>query len=210
MEQALGQMGIATWGMIAYEADDALASAAALANADSRVEQVLIITPDKDLGQCVRGTRVVQFDRRKNEIIDEDAVTAKFGVPPSSIADYLALVGDSADGYPGIAGWGVKSTSSVLARFGTIEAIPASADDWGTPPVRGAEKLAAALQANMEQALLFRTIATVVDNLDVDKVDDWRWQGPLPGFAAMAEQLGAPKLAERASRLAQKTQTPAE
>jgi 5'-3' exonuclease len=115
--------------MIAYEADDALASAAALANADSRVEQVLIITPDKDLGQCVRGTRVVQFDRRKNEIIDEDAVTAKFGVPPSSIADYLALVGDSADGYPGIAGWGAKSTSSVLARFGTIEAIPASADD---------------------------------------------------------------------------------
>lgn len=210
MEQALGQMGVTTWGMIAYEADDALASAAALANADSRVEQVLIITPDKDLGQCVRGTRVVQFDRRKNEIIDEAAVTEKFGVPPSSIADYLALVGDSADGYPGIAGWGAKSTSSVLARFGSIEAIPVSADDWGTPPVRGAAKLAAALQDSMEQALLFRTIATVVDNLHVDSVDDWRWQGPLPGFAALAEQLGAPKLAERANRLAQKTQTPAE
>ena len=210
MEQALGQMGVTTWGMIAYEADDALASAAALANADSRVEQVLIITPDKDLGQCVRGTRVVQFDRRKNEIIDEAAVTEKFGVPPSSIADYLALVGDSADGYPGIAGWGAKSTSSVLARFGSIEAIPVSADDWGAPPVRGAAKLAAALQDSMEEALLFRTIATVVDNLHVDSVDDWRWQGPLPGFAALAEQLGAPKLAERANRLAQKTQTPAE
>lgn len=211
MESALVEMGITTWAMVQYEADDALAAAAAVAEADDRVEQVLIITPDKDLGQCVRGTRVVQFDRRKDEIIDEAGVIAKFGIPPSSISDYLALVGDSADGYPGLPGWGAKSASAVLARFGTLDAIPASAADWGQPPIRGADKLAATLRADLDAALLFRRIATVVTDIDVGAVDDWRWRGPLDGFAAFAEQLGANQLVERAHKLAtRKTQTPAD
>ncbi len=211
MESALVEMGITTWAMVQYEADDALAAAAAVADADTRVEQVLIVTPDKDLGQCVRGTRVVQFDRRKDEIIDEAGVVAKFGISPSSIADYLALVGDSADGFPGLAGWGAKSASALLARFGTLDAIPASAADWGLPAIRGAEKLAASLQSNLELALLFRRIATVVTDIDVGTVNDWRWRGPLEGFEALAEQLGAPQLVSRAQKLAaRKTQTPVE
>ena len=204
METALRAMGITVWAMVDHEADDALAAAAAVADADSRVEQVLIVTPDKDLGQCVRGTRVVQFDRRKNEIIDEAAVIERFGVPPSSIADYLALVGDSADGYPGIAGWGAKSTSAVLARFGDIEAIPAAAADWDITGLRGADKLAVSLDSQRDLALLFRRIATVVTDIDVGSVDDWRWRGPLPEFAHTAAQLGAEHLVERAERLAGK------
>ena len=210
MEDALDAMGVTVWAMVEHEADDALAAAAAVADADARVEQVLIITPDKDLGQCVRGTRVVQFDRRKNEIIDEAGVIERFGVPPSSIADYLALVGDSADGYPGIAGWGAKSTSAVLARFGTIEAIPAAAADWGIAGLRGADKLAAVLDAQRDLALLFRRIATVVTEIDVGTVDDWRWKGPDAGFIDVAAQLGAEHLVERADRLAQKTSKPAD
>ncbi len=205
METALQALGITVWAMVEHEADDALAAAAAVADDDSRVEQVLIITPDKDLGQCVRGTRVVQFDRRNNEIIDEAGVIERFGVPPSSIADYLALVGDSADGYPGLAGWGAKSTSAVLARFGNIEAIPAAAADWGITGLRGADKLAAVLAEQRDLALLFRRIATVVTEIDVGAVDDWRWRGPQPGFASVAAQLGAEQLIERAERLARKT-----
>ena len=125
VETAVIKMGVTTWAMVEHEADYALAAAAAVADRDERVEQVLIVTPDKDLAQCVRGTRVVQLDRRKNEILDEQGVWAKFGVGPASIADYLALVGDSADGYPGLPGWGAKSASTVLERFGTIDAIPA-------------------------------------------------------------------------------------
>ena len=209
MEKALVSMGVTTWAMVEHEADDALAAAAAVADADERVEQVIIVTPDKDLGQCVRGTRVVQYDRRKDEVIDEAGVIAKFGIPPASIADYLALVGDTADGFPGLAGWGAKSTSAVLARFGTLEAIPASAADWGLPVVRGADKLAASLQSQFEQALLFRRIATVVTDIDVGLVDDWRWRGALDEFAAVAEELGAPQLVLRAHKLAnRKTQTP--
>ncbi len=209
MEEALISAGFTTWAMVEYEADDALGAAAAIADRDTRVGRVMIITPDKDLGQCVRGTRVVQYDRRKGEIIDEAAVTAKFGVGPASIADYLALVGDAADGFPGLAGWGAKSASTVLAKFGSITEIPASSGDWGLPGLRGAEKLAVTLRDNLELALLFRRIATIELDVAVGQVDEWRWNGPTEGFAAMAERIGAPGLAERAKRLAQRT-APAE
>ena len=201
MEEALVACGFTTWAMVQWEADDALAAAAAVADADARVEQVLIVTPDKDLGQCVRGQRVVQYDRRKDEIVDEAAVTTKFGVPPASIADYLALVGDAADGYPGLPGWGAKSAATVLAKFGTIEAIPASSGDWGLPGLRGAEKLAVTLRQQMADALLFKVIATVAVDVPVGTVDDWQWRGPTPGFAAVAARLGAPDLADRAARV---------
>lgn len=203
VEAALVAMGVTTWAMVEHEADDALAAAAAVADADERVEQVLILTPDKDLGQCVRGTRVVQLDRRKQEIVDEAGVRAKFGVGPDSIADYLALVGDSADGYPGLPGWGAKSAATVLARFGHIDAIPERAADWGLPGLRGAEKLAQTLRDQRDLALLFRRIATVVTDIDVGSVDDWRWRGPTPDFEAVAAELGAPQLAGRAQRIAQ-------
>ena len=204
MEEALVSAGFTTWAMVEYEADDALGAAAAVADADPRVTQVMIVTPDKDLGQCVRGTRVVQYDRRKGEIVDEAAVTAKFGVGPASIADYLALVGDTADGYPGLAGWGAKSAATVLAKFRSITEIPASSRDWGLPALRGAEKLAVTLRDQLDLALLFRRIATIEVDVPVGRVDDWQWKGPTSGFPALAERLGAPHLAERAQRLAQK------
>lgn len=204
MEELLVAAGFTTWPMVEWEADDALGAAAAVADADPRVEQVLIVTPDKDLGQCVRGTRVVQYDRRKDEVVDEAAVTAKFGVPPASIADYLALVGDSADGYPGLPGWGAKGAATVLARWSTIEQIPASSKDWDLPGLRGAEKLARTLQDQLADALLFKVIATVALDVPVGTVDEWRWTGPTPGFRAFAERLGAPQLADKAERLAKK------
>lgn len=204
MEELLVAAGFTVWPMVDHEADDALGAAATVAEADPRVDQVLIVTPDKDLGQCVRGTRVVQYDRRKDEVIDEAAVTAKFGVPPTSVADYLALVGDSADGYPGLPGWGAKGAATVLARWGSIEAIPPSSSDWGLPGLRGAEKLCATLQSQMTEALLFKRIATVVTDLSVGAVDDWRWTGPTAGFRDLAERYGAPQLADRAERLAKK------
>ncbi len=202
VEAALVAMGVTTWAMVEHEADDALGAAAAVADADERVEQVLIVTPDKDLGQCVRGTRVVQFDRRKREIIDEAGVVAKFGVLPASIPDYLGLVGDSADGFPGIAGWGAKSAAAVLARYGHLEDIPAAAGQWDVPGLRGAAKLSSALRADFELALLFRRIATVELDVDVGTVDEWAWSGPTPEFAAWAERLDDPRLAERAASLA--------
>lgn len=208
VEAALAAAGFTVWAMVEVEADDALAAAAAVASADARVEQVLILTPDKDLGQCIEGTRVVQYDRRKREIVDRDAVIAKFGVPPESIADYLALVGDSADGYPGLAGWGAKSAATVLAKFGSIDAIPDSSADWGLPGLRGAEKLAVTLRDQRDLALLFRRIATVELDVEVGAVDDWRWTGPTPAFEAMAEQLGAPELWRRATALAARSGTP--
>ena len=209
MEEALVSAGFTTWAMVEHEADDALGAAAAVAEADTRVTQAMIVTPDKDLGQCVRGTRIVQYDRRKGEIIDEAAVTLKFGVGPASIADYLALVGDSADGYPGIAGWGAKSAATVLAKFGSITEIPTSSRDWGLPALRGAEKLAVTLRDNLELALLFRRIATIETDVAVGAVDDWLWKGPTPGFARFAARIGAPQLAERAARLAER-RAPAE
>lgn len=201
MERALAAAGFVVWPMVEYEADDALGAAAAVADADERVEQVLIVTPDKDLGQCVRGTRVVQFDRRKREIVDEDGVRQKFGVGPESIPDYLGLVGDSADGFPGLPGWGAKSTSLVLARYGHLEDIPAAAGQWDVSGLRGAPKLSATLQAQMEEAVLFRRIATVETDIDVGTVDDWKWSGPTETFPAVAEEIGSPGLATTATRL---------
>jgi 5'-3' exonuclease len=201
MERALTAAGFTVWPMVDYEADDALGAAAAVADRDERVEQVLIVTPDKDLGQCVRGERVVQFDRRKREIIDADGVREKFGVGPESIADYLGLVGDTADGFPGLPGWGAKSAGLVLARYVHIENIPAAAGQWDVTGLRGAAKLSATLQAQLADALLFREIATVVTDIDVGTVDDWRWGGPTPDFAAVADELDAPDLVAFAERV---------
>jgi 5'-3' exonuclease len=202
MEDALAAMGVTVWRMVEFEADDALASAADIADRDERVDGVMICTPDKDLGQCVRGTRVVQLDRRKNVVFDEAGVIAKFGVPPVSITDYLALVGDSADGYPGLPGWGAKSTAAVLARYGHLEDIPAHAGQWDVPGVRNAAQLAKTLAGDMKQALLFRRIATLELDVPVGTVDDWRWTGPTADFAAVCERLNAPRLLPRARALA--------
>ncbi len=201
MEHALVAAGFTVWPMVEYEADDALGAAAAVADRDERVEQVLIVTPDKDLGQCVRGDRVVQFDRRNREILDADGVRAKFGIGPESIADYLGLVGDTADGFPGLPGWGAKSASAVLARYGHIEDIPAAAGQWDVDGLRGAAKLSATLQAQLADALLFHEIATVVTDIDVGSVDDWRWRGPTDELAEIAAEIGAPGLAATAERL---------
>jgi 5'-3' exonuclease len=202
LEDALAAAGFTVWPMLEYEADDALASGAALAAADRRVEQVLLCTPDKDLAQCVDGTRVVQLDRRKRVVSDAAGVVAKFGVEPASIPDYLGLVGDSADGFPGLAGWGAKSTSIVLARYAHIESIPDAAEDWDVT-VRGASKLAATLAEQRESALLFRRIATLVTDVPgLGSVDDLAWSGPTAELAELADYLDAPRIAERASRLA--------
>ncbi|MEM1333238.1 MAG: 5'-3' exonuclease H3TH domain-containing protein [Actinomycetota bacterium] len=202
MERALQAAGFVVWPMVSHEADDALAAAAAVADGDERVEQVLIVTPDKDLGQCVRGERVVQFDRRKREIIDERGVVEKFGIGPASIPDFLGLVGDTADGFPGLPGWGAKSASLVLARYGRIEDIPPAAGQWDVPGLRGAAKLSATLQEQMDDALLFRRIATVDTDIDVGGVDDWKWTGPTDDLAVVAEEIGAPGLVDHASSLA--------
>jgi len=202
MEEALAAAGFVVWPMVTHEADDALGAAAAVADGDERVHQVLIVTPDKDLGQCVRGERVVQFDRRKREILDEEAITEKFGIGPASIPDYLGLVGDSADGFPGLPGWGAKSASLVLARYGHIENIPPAAGQWDVDGLRGAAKLSTTLQAQLDDAYLFRRIATIDTDVEVGSVDDWRWTGPTDEFAAMAERIGSPGLAEQAGSLA--------
>ncbi|MET0663909.1 MAG: 5'-3' exonuclease H3TH domain-containing protein [Ilumatobacteraceae bacterium] len=202
VERALEAAGFVVWPMVEFEADDALGAAALIADADERVEQVLIVTADKDLGQCVVGSRVVQYDRRNRMIIDEDGVRAKFGVGPASIPDYLGLVGDTADGFPGLPGWGAKSAALVLARYGHLESIPAAAGQWDVAGLRGAPKLSATLQANMAEALLFRRIATVETNVEVGTVDSWRWTGPTDDFAAAAEEIGAPDLVQFAARLA--------
>jgi len=201
VERALTAAGFTVWPMIEFEADDALGAAARIAGDDERVEQVLIVTADKDLGQCVIGERIVQFDRRNRLIIDEAGVTEKFGVGPASIPDYLGLVGDSADGFPGLPGWGAKSASSVLAKYGHIEDIPAAAGQWDVPGLRGAAKLAATLQAQFDDALLFRKIATIDYDVPVGAVDDWKWNGPTAGFAAICDEMGSPELVEYARRL---------
>ena len=204
LEEALGALGVVVWAMVDDEADDALASAAYVAEDDPTVDQVLICTPDKDLGQCVRGTRVVQFDRRKDQLIDEAGVIAKFGVPPTSIPDYLALVGDSADGFPGLPGWGAKSAAAVLARWGRVEDIPADPGEWEVT-VRGAAKLADALQVGHDDAMLFKRLATLrVEPELLTKVDDLRWTGPTASFADVCASLDAPALARRAEAIAAK------
>ena len=201
LERALESLGVAVWAMIELEADDALGSAAAVAEADPRVNRVLVCSPDKDLAQCVRGDRVVQLDRRAREIRNEAGVVARFGVPPRSIADWLALAGDSSDGYPGLPGWGAKSAATVLARYGSIEAIPRSAANWDVA-VRGAARLAATLVERRDDALLFRTLARLRTDAPVGRVDDWEWEGPRDDFAATAARLGDAHLAERAAALA--------
>ncbi len=191
LEESLAAMGVVVWPMVEFEADDALAAAAARAAEDTRVTQVLICTPDKDLSQCVRGERVVQFDRRKNEIRDEAGVRAKFGVGPLSIPDYLALVGDTADGFPGLPGWGAKSAAAVLAKYERLERIPANARDWQVR-VSGAAGLSETLQTQRERAMLFREIATLRTDVSVfSDVEELRWRGPLDGFEARAAKLDA-------------------
>jgi 5'-3' exonuclease len=199
LEEALRALGVVVWAMVEFEADDALAAAATMAAADPRVEQVIICTPDKDLAQCVRGARVVQLDRRRREVRDEAGVVRRFGVPPASIPDWLALVGDSADGYPGLPGWGAASASAVLARYGHLERIPGSAAEWDVA-VRGAARLAATLAEQRERARLFRTLATLRPDAPIGAdVDALRWVGPGPGFAGWSERLGPPSLQDRAA-----------
>jgi 5'-3' exonuclease len=200
LEDALRALGLVVWAMVDQEADDALAAGAAVAAEDTDVERVFICTPDKDLGQCVGGT-VVQFDRRKGEVRDAAGVRAKFGVDPESIPDYLALVGDTADGFPGLPGWGAKSSAVVLARYGHLEHIPTLAKDWDID-VRGAVKLATTLAAQQDEAQLFRLLATLRTDHPVGSVGEWRWTGPAPEFAAWTERLGAPGMLGRAERLA--------
>jgi len=200
LEDALRAMGVVVWAMEEFEADDALAAAARLAAETTGVEQVIICTPDKDLSQCVVGQRVVQLDRRKRELRDEAGVVARFGVEPSSIPDYLALVGDSADGFPGVPGWGEKASGAVLGRYGHLERIPANAKEWEVP-VRGAARLAAALQEHRDLALLFRTLATLRTDVPVGTVADLRWHGPTPGLERVARQLSVPGLWDRARRI---------
>jgi 5'-3' exonuclease len=203
LEEAIEALGIRVWAMVEQEADDALAAAAQHAAADGRVEQVLICTPDKDLAQCVAEARVVQLDRRSRRLFDDAGVREKFGVGPASIPDWLALVGDSADGFPGLPGWGAKSASVVLARYEHLERIPEEAGDWEVS-VRGAAKLAATMVAQRDLAMLFRDLANLRTDAPVGAVDDWRWRGPTPGLEEWAERLGAPGIVERARRLAER------
>ena len=191
LEEALTALGIATWPMIEFEADDALAAAAAAAARDPRVERVIICTPDKDLAQCVRGTRIVQMDRRTRTIRDEAGIVAKFGVPPVSIPDYLALVGDNADGYPGLPGWGAKSAAAVLAKYGHLESIPADWRTWGVNATRPGA-LAQTLERERERAFLFRDLATLRTDIALfDSVDELQWRGPTPAFKPLAARFEA-------------------
>ena len=191
LEEVLSTAGIVVWPMVEFEADDALAAAAMAAAQDVRVEQVIICTPDKDLAQCVRGTRIVQLNRRTRVTIDEGGVIQKFGVAPASIPDYLALVGDAADGYPGLRGWGVKSSAAVLSKFVHLESIPTDWKDWRVN-VSNASTLADTLSRERKTALLFRTLATLrTDIILFDDVDELRWNGPTPAFAPLAARLDA-------------------
>ena len=191
LEEVLSAAGVVVWPMVEFEADDALASAAATAAQDASVERVIICTPDKDLAQCVRGTRVVQLNRRTGVTIDEEAVVRKFGVPPVSIPDYLALVGDAADGYPGLPGWGPKSSAAVLAKLGHIESIPRDWRDWGVN-VANAAVLAQTLSTDRDRALLFRTLATLRTDIKLfDQVDELQWKGPKAGFDVLGKRLDA-------------------
>jgi 5'-3' exonuclease len=205
LEEGLSLMGVMLWPMVELEADDALASAAAVLADDPSVEQVIILTPDKDLGQCVVDGRIVQYDRRKQAIIDEAGVVAKFGVSPASIPDYLALVGDSADGFPGLPGWGAKSAAAVLSVYGTIEAIPPSAGQWEVPGLRGAPKLSATLEAAREAAALFKVLATLrIDRSLLPSTSALRWEGPPDPkpFLDFCDRIEAGQLFEKVATLA--------
>jgi 5'-3' exonuclease len=194
LEETLGALGIPVWAMTEFEADDALASAAAAAERDPRVERVVICTPDKDLAQCVRGTRVVQLHRRTRITLDEAGVKARFGVAPASIPDYLALVGDSADGYPGLRGWGAKSAAAVLAKYGHLESIPADPKAWGVNAANPVA-LAQTLARERDLALLFRDLATLRTHLPLfESVDALQWHGETPAFAELAARLDARRM----------------
>ena len=202
LEDALEALGVVVWPMRELEADDGLASAAARASDDPRVEQVFICTPDKDLSQCVCGRRVVQFDRRAGMMRDADGVLAKFGVPPNSIPDYLALVGDAADGFPGLAGWGAKSAALVLGRYLHLEAIPDDSAVWEVK-VRGASRLAAELVRHRDLAARFRDLATLRTSAQLfESVDELCWRGPHPGFSDHCDRLNSPGYFKRALALA--------
>jgi 5'-3' exonuclease len=206
LEEALVALGLVVWPMVELEADDALASAASVVAGDPQVDRVYICTPDKDLAQCVVGSRVVQLDRRKNLVTDEEGVWAKYGVAPRSIPDWLALVGDSADGFPGLAGWGRRSASVVLAHYGTFDAVPDDVAEWDPGVrgrVRGAATLAARLAEERERAVLFRDLATLCrDPALLDQVATLRWHGPTRGFEEVCRLLRDPQLAERARAVA--------
>ena len=202
LEDTLSAAGIMVWPMVEFEADDALASGATLAARGHHVDRVVICTPDKDLAQCVRGDRVVQLNRRTHVTLDEAGVVRKFGVRPQSIPDYLALVGDSADGYPGLSGWGPKSTATVLAKFGHLENIPSDADQWQAD-VANARNLAATLSREREWALLFRTLATLRTDIPLfEDVEQLRWNGPTPEFDAISQQLDDARTSDHSSRKA--------
>ena len=189
LEEALVALGVPTWPMVEFEADDALAAGAAIAERDPRVERIYICTPDKDLAQCVRGTRVVQMDRRKRAVRDEAGVVARFGVKPASIPDYLALVGDTSDGFPGLAGWGAKSAAAVLGKYEHLEAIPA---DWKTWGVNASQPgaLARTLERERDRAFLFRDLATLRTDIPLfESVDELKWKGPTPSFRALAQRF---------------------
>jgi 5'-3' exonuclease len=189
LEETLSAAGIVVWPMVEFEADDALAAGAVAAARDQRVDRVIVCTPDKDLAQCVSGTRIVQLDRRTRLTRDEAGVIQKFGVPPASIPDYLALVGDAADGYPGLPGWGPKSTAAVLAKFGHLESIPTDWREWHVNAAN-ASALAATLSRERDRAMLFRTLATLRTDIPLfDDVDQLRWNGPTPGLDAIAARF---------------------
>jgi 5'-3' exonuclease len=202
LEEAFEAMGVVVWPMVEYEADDALASAAVKASRDDRVSRVFICTPDKDLSQCVVGTRIVQLDRRHDIVRDEAAVVAKFGVSPNSIPDYLSVVGDSADGFPGVKGWGSKAAAAVLSRYEHLEKIPKDWREWD-PSIARARALSEALFDAWSDALLFRDLATL--RLDVpvfDAVDDLRWIAPRPDFARLSDRMKMPEVLRRATSAA--------
>jgi 5'-3' exonuclease len=191
LEETLSAAGVVVWPMVEFEADDALAAGAMAAALDPRVERVIICTPDKDLAQCVRGTRVVQLNRRTRVIRDEAGVIQKFGVPPASIPDYLALVGDAADGYPGLPGWGAKSTAAVLAKFSHLESIPADPGEWKVNAAN-ASTLSQTLSRERDRALLFRTLATLRTDIALfENVDELRWSGPTPALDNLAKRFDA-------------------
>ncbi len=200
LEETLEAMGVLVWPMIEFEADDALASAASKAVKDDRVGQVFICTPDKDLGQCVVGTRVVQLDRRRNLLRDEAGVVEKFGVRPESIPDYLAVVGDSADGFPGIPGWGVKAAAAALSHYPHLEDIPKDWREWH-PSIRKARPLSESLFNRWQDAQLFRTLATLRADVPVfETIEDLRWRGPRPGFKDHCKRMNASDLFSRVAQ----------
>jgi len=203
VEEACRALGLVTWPMVEFECDDALAAAAARFVLVPSVERVVICSPDKDLAQCVRGTRVVCLDRMRRKTLDEDGVVAKFGVHPESIPDWLGLVGDSADGYPGIPRWGAKSAAAVLGRYAHLEDVPTAASDWSVQ-VRGAAALAASLAAHRGEALLYRRLATLRTDVPLpEPLAALRWRGPVePDFAALVARLGDAFIGERAARVA--------